>query len=185
MNSELLEMVTPEPTEEEVRAACRAKKNELGFDIEKAMFPHNPFNDAPLRETSLEDAIILAREFGTVWESVGASMVKSVRKSVRASVWESVRESVMDSVFYSVLESVEGSVGASVWPSVLESVRVSVWAYVSSIFFNVEKWDGIEHEVGVNPFQPSIDLWEAGYVPVYHDNKIQLYTKDGLVWEGE
>ena len=86
MNNELLRMVIPEPTEEEIRAACRAKKDELGFDIEKAIFPHHPFEDAPLREISLEEAVILARNFGTV------------RASLRASAWDLVRDLVEDLV---------------------------------------------------------------------------------------
>ena len=81
--------------------------------------------------------------------------------------------------------SVRGSVRAAGRASVRASVRGSVWAYISSIFFNIEIWEGVEHEKGVNPFQSAIDLWEAGYIPVYIDNKIQLHTKDGLVWKGE
>ena len=177
MNKELLKMVIPETTEEEVRAACRAKKAELGFDIEKAMFPHHPFNDAPLKNISLEDAIKLSREFG------------EVQAPVLYSVQDSVESSALYSVEAPVLYSVEASVMGWVWrwfgASVLASVWASSWAYVSSIFFNIKKWEGIEHEEGVNPFQSAIDLWEAGYVPVYHANKIQIYTKDGLVWEGE
>jgi hypothetical protein len=84
-----------------------------------------------------------------------------------------------------VWDSVRDSVRASMRDSVCGPVWDSVWAYISSIFFNIEKWEDVEHEVGVNPFQPSIDLWEAGYIPVYVEDKIQLYTKDGLVWEGK
>jgi hypothetical protein len=175
MSSELLRMVTSEPTEEGIRAACRAKKDVLGFDIEKTLFPHHPFKDAPLREISIEDAIKLARD--------------SMRDSVRDSVWGSVRYSVSDSAWDSVWESVCDSMWDSVWGSVLDSVRDSVrdsvWAYISSIFYNIEKWKYVEHDVGVNPFQSSIDLWEAGYIPVYIEDKIQLHTKDGLVWEGK
>jgi hypothetical protein len=210
MNSELLRMVIPEPTEEEIRSACRAKKDELGFDIEKALFPHHPFKDAPLREVSIEDAIKLARDSmrdsmcdsmcdsmrdsmrysvrGSVWDSVWDSVSDSVRDSVWDSVWDSVsdsvRDSVRDSTRDSVSYSVRDSVRYSVRYSVRDSVRYSVWAYISSIFFNIEKWEHVEHEVGINPFQSSIDLWEAGYIPVYIKDKIQLYTKDGLTWEG-
>jgi hypothetical protein len=195
MNSELLRMVIPEPTEEETRAACRAKKNELGFDIEKALFPHHPFKNAPLREISIEDAIKLARDSARY--SVSYPVCDSMRDSVRDSVWDSVWSSVWDSVWYSVRDSVSysmrdsvwdpvrDSVRDSVWDSVRDSVWDSVWAYMSSIFFNIEKWEDVDHEVGINPFQPSIDLWEAGYIHVYIEDKIQLYTKDGLTWEGE
>jgi hypothetical protein len=188
-------MLTSEPTEEGIRSACRAKKDELGFDIEKAMFPHHPFKNAPLREISIEDAIKLARD--SVRGPVRDSVCDSMRDSVRDSVWDSVWSSVWDSVWYSVRDSVSysmrdsvwdpvrDSVRDSVWDSVRDSVWDSVWAYMSSIFYNIEKWKHVEHDVGVNPFQSSIDLWEAGYIPVYIEDKIQLHTKDGLVWEGK
>ena len=84
-----------------------------------------------------------------------------MRDSVRDLVRDLLRDSVSDSVWYSVR------------------------AYIASIFFSIEKWERVGHEAGVNPFQSAIDLWESGYIPVYHAKKIQLYTKDGLVWEGE
>lgn len=42
MNKQLLALIQPELTEAELRILCRAKKDELGFDIEKAIFPTNP-----------------------------------------------------------------------------------------------------------------------------------------------
>jgi hypothetical protein len=182
MNSELLIMAL-EPTEEEIRAACRAKKDALGFDIEKAMFPHHPFKNAPLREISIEDAIKLVRY--SVWDSVRDTVRDSMWDSVWDSVWDSMWDSVLDSVIDSVLDSVRKSVRDSVRTPVRHSVQGLVRGYISSIFYNIEKWEDVEHEVGVNPYQPSIDLWEAGYIPVYIKDKIQLHTKDGLVWEGE
>lgn len=65
--------------------------------------------------------------------------------------WSSVFDSVGDSVFYSVR--------ASVWDS--------VWAYISSIFYNIKDCKCIKHKPGENPFQPCIDLWNQGIVPVF------------------
>jgi hypothetical protein len=73
--------------------------------------------------------------------------------------WASVRDSVRDSVRSSVRSSVGASVRDSVWDS--------VWAYVSSLFPNIKKWEGIDHEEGVNPFQSGIDLWKRGLVPSF------------------
>jgi len=70
--------------------------------------------------------------------------------------WASVRDSVWDSVW--------GSVWASVRASVWDSVRDSVWGYISSLFPNIEEWKYIEHNKGINPFQPCIDLWNRGFV---------------------
>ena len=61
---------------------------------------------------------------------------------------------------------------ASVRYSVGDSVGDFVVAYISSLFHNIKKWECIEHEEGVNPFQAGIDLWHMGLVPSF----------DGEVW---
>ena len=60
---------------------------------------------------------------------------------------------------------------ASVWDSVWASVWDSVWAYISS-FFALDEWQLNGEIVRENPFQPAMDLWEAGLVPSF----------DGKVW---
>ena len=127
---------------------------------------------------SAEEISVLKR-WASVWDSVRAS----VGDSVGASVWDSVRasvgDSVGDSVWYSVWASVWDSVGDSVGASVRASVRASVWdsvrasvgAYISS-FFSLDEWQLNGKIVRENPFQPAIDLWEAGLVPSF----------DGKVW---
>lgn len=73
---------------------------------------------------------------------------------------------------------------------VRDSVWVSVWAsvgcYISSIFYGIEDWKHIDHEKGVNPFKPAIDLWEAGYIASYDGEIWRLHCgKDAkVVWEG-
>ena len=89
-----------------------------------------------------------------------------------------------DSVWASVGASVRDSVWASVWDSVGASVRASVRAYISS-YFTIDEWKFTKNKKGVNPFQCMIDLWNAGYIPSYDGNKWRLYTKEGIVWEGE
>ena len=113
-------------------------------------------------EPNAEEISLLKR-----WDSVGASVGDSVWDSVRASVWASVRASVEASVWASVRASVEASVGASVG----DSVGASVWAYTTS-FFSLDEWQLNGKIVRENPFQPAIDLWEAGLVPSF----------DGKVW---
>jgi hypothetical protein len=96
------------------------------------------------------------------WASVRASVGASVRASVWASVWDSVRDSVWDSVW------------------------ASVWAYISS-YFALENWKYVEHEPGKNPFQPCIDLWNAGLIASYDGKVWRLHSgKDAaIVWEGK
>ena len=67
------------------------------------------------------------------------------------------------------------SVRASVRNSVLDSVRDSVWAYCGSLFPEVKKWKYIDHEDGKYPFQPAVDLWKRGFIPVKLNGKWKLY----------
>ena len=79
----------------------------------------------------------------------------------------------------SVWASVRDSVGASVWASVRASVGASVWdsvgAYVGSLFPGVEKWKYVDHEKDTYPFQPAVDLWKRGFIPVKFGNVWKLY----------
>ena len=193
MNKELLGMIIPQPTEIEIRKLCREKKEELGFDIEKALFPVNPLMIEP--KISVDDAVILLK----VWNSVRNSAMNSVSDSAMYSAMNSISDSVMDSVWNSVWNSVRNSVRDSamnsVWNSVRNSVRDSVsdsvmdsvWAYLSSMFYKIEKWDGFDHDPGVNPFQSCIDLWESGYIASFDGKQWRLHTgeKANIVWEGE
>ena len=198
MNKELLAMVMPEPTESEIREACQGVREELGFDIERALFPVNPLKIEP--SISIEEAKALSKHWHSVRHSVrgsvrdsarayaGYSVGDSVWDSVGDSVWDSVRGSVWYSVWYSVWDSVwdsvRHSVRHSVRDSVWDSVRDSVRAYESSIYFGVTGWKGVDHKAGENPFQSAIDLWEAGYVSSFDGKTTRLHTKNGIAWEG-
>ena len=144
-------------------------------------------------EPSAEE-ISLLKSWASVWASVGASVWDSVRDSVRDSVWYSVWASVGASVWNSVWNSVWDSVRDSVWDSVGASVRASVWdsvgaskwAYISS-FFSLDEWQLNRKIVRENPFQPAIDLWEAGLVPSFDGEIWRLHAgKDAqIVYEME
>ena len=117
------------------------------------------------------EEISLLKRWASVWDSVGASVWDSVGTSVWDSVWASVWDSVRHSVWASVWDSVWASVWDSVGTSVWASVGASVGAYISS-FFALDEWQLNGKIVRENPFQPAIDLWEAGLVPSF----------DGKVW---
>ncbi len=117
------------------------------------------------------EEISMLRSWGSVEASVEASVGASVWDSVEASVWDSVGASVGASVWDSVVASVWGSVWGSVWDSVWASGGASVGAYISS-FFALDEWQLNGKIVRENPFQPAIDLWEAGLVPSF----------DGEIW---
>ena len=62
------------------------------------------------------------------------------------------------------------------WASVGVSVWDSVGAYMSSLFPNIKKWERIDHEIGVNPFQSAIDLWHRGFVPSFDGKTWRLHS---------
>jgi hypothetical protein len=51
-----------------------------------------------------------------------------------------------------------------------------VLAYISSLFPNVKEWKYIDHEAGINPFQPCIDLWLSGFVPSFDGKTWRLHS---------
>jgi len=144
----------------------------------------NPFKDKNKTHVYKSD-IELLKKWASVRASVRASVGASVKTSVRASVktsvrdsvWDSVVDSVKASVWDSVVDSVWASVGASVWDSVVDSVWTSVvdsvWSYISSFF-----------DIGENPFQSAIDLWNRGLVPSFDGIYWRLHGKDGkIIWK--
>jgi len=150
MRYEYIRIVKEVPLSIIKRRALAAEKD-LKYRLSIALFPPNPFDLHP--KVTKKDIENLKK-----WSSV--------RDSVRDSVWDSVRDSVRDSVWGSVWDSVWDSVRDSVRGSVRDSVRGSVWdsvrGYISSIF----------PDLGENPFQSCIDLWDKGLVPSF----------DGKIW---
>ena len=139
------------------------KEQVFGFSYNEALHPVDP--SWIENEVSAQDLANLK-----IWASVGASVGASVWDSVGASVWASVRDSV--------------------WASVWASVRDSVWAYVGSLFPYIVKWQHIEHAKGIYPFQPAVDLWKRGFIPIRIDGTWKLYHpvkgKPAIcVYEGE
>ena len=159
-----------------------------GFKFNEALHPMDPSTIICGKITDAD--IALLNQWASVWDSVRDSVWGSVRASVVDSVWDSVwdfvwasvRASVMDSVWASVMDSVWASVWASVRASVVDSVGASVrasvnasfWAYIGSLFPNITKWKYVK-ESGDYPFQPAIDLWKRGLVPVKVDGEWRLY----------
>jgi hypothetical protein len=144
--------------EGEIRELLEKESSRVGYNLLGICFPLNPLTDVEHGEVTDVDIENLKK-----WSSVRDSLCSSIRDSLWDSVWVSVCDSVGDSVVYSVCNSVGDSVVDSIWVSVCNSVG----AYISSIFPNIKKWEGIDHEEGVNPFQSGIDLWKRGLVPSF------------------
>jgi hypothetical protein len=156
--------------EGEIRELLEKESSRVGYNLLGICFPLNPLTDVEhgeVTDVDIENLKKWSSIRASVGDSVGDSVRASVGDSVGDSVWASVRDSVWASVWVSVWASIRDSVRASVRDSVGDSVRASVGAYISSIFPNIKKWEGIGHEEGVNPFQSGIDLWNRGLVPSF------------------
>ena len=133
-------------------------------------------------EASVKDSV-----WASVKDSVWASVEASVKASVKDSVWVLVEISVWASVWASVETLVEASVealvGDSDWVSVRDSVEVSaeasVWAYIGSIFPGIKEWEYCNFKYSGYPFQPAVDLWRRGFVPV------KVKGKKWVLWNQE
>jgi hypothetical protein len=55
------------------------------------------------------------------------------------------------------------------------------------MFPNIKKWEYIQHEEGVYPYQPCVDLWKDGFVPSFDGKAWRLHSgeKAGIVYELE
>ena len=164
-----------EVSHEEIKQLALAEEERAGYKLAEALFPVHPLKIKRRNPHSVtKGEIKLLKKWASVRDSVWASVGSSVWSSVEDSVWDSVGDSVWDSAW----DSVGASVGASVGDS--------VWAYISSLFPNIKKWEYIEHEEGINPFQPCIDLWYRGLVPSFDGKTWRLHAgkKANIVWEG-
>ena len=165
----------------------------LGFHYHESLKPVNPMqiesipNDDDWKLVDEWDSIrasirasIRDSVGDSVWISVGDSFGDSAWISVRDSVWDSIWDFVGDSIRASIWASIRDFVRDSVWVSIRDSVWDSVWAYIGNLFPNIKKWKYIEHKKDKYPFQPAVDLWYRGIVPVLRGNEWMLVTwKDG------
>lgn len=197
MNNDLLNLLRPELTEQEVRKLCKTKKDELGFDIEKALFPTNPFISNPEPTMALGDAICLLEEWVNTCDIIEANYKEKINGApcVWNCVVDTIRPIVGNEVIISIVDNIILSLESFI-STKNSGTKDAIQAYISTIFYDVEKWNFIDHEPGVNPFQPVIDLWEAGYIPAHRGisgSNWFLYagikTKHGnfyadIVWHG-
>ena len=183
---ETIELIR-ELNRDEIEQLALAAEPELGYKLCEAIYPINPLIGDPKEVTERE--IELLKQWIAVRYAVEASLEYSVSGIIRDSIGNSVKDPVRDIVRESVGDSVRDSIGNSIRVSVKDAVWISVqdsiWAYISSLFPNVKKWEGIDHAEGENPFQPSIDLWRSGFVPSYDGTTCRLHSGKGakIVYE--
>jgi len=127
---------------DEVKSLVKTQSDAMEWNLYNIAFPKNPLEVEAGEVT--KDILKLLKECAVV----------------RASIWTSVGTSVQASVG----GRVRGRVEASVWDS--------VWGYIGANFPNIKKWNHINHEEGIYPFQCYVDLQEKGIVPSF----------DGIAW---
>ena len=145
--------------EEEVKKLARAEHDRLGYLLEEGLYPINPLTGDPKKPT--DGDLELLKQWADVWRSVWRSVEDSIRGRI-----------VRDSVRYSV---------GSMWGS---GTRSSMWAYIGSLFPNIEKWKHIDHKPGEYPFKCGSDLWRRGFVPSFDGEIWRLHSgKKGVTRE--
>jgi hypothetical protein len=170
---------------EEVKELVKQQSEKMDWDYYSALFPYNPL----CKKTKVtKKHIELLKQWSSiecaVWYYVTCSIEDSigylVKNCVKDSVWDYLgtfaNNSFIASVKPSLIASVIYSMRASAVHSIKSSVRDSVGAYMSSLFPNIKKWEGIEHEEGVNPFQSGIDLWNSNLVPSFDGTTWRLHS---------
>ena len=160
-------------------------EDELGYRLSEVIQPVNPAKITPPEIT--DEHIELLREWysvgDSVWDPVRDPVWDLVRDSVRDSVWDPVWDSVWDSVWRSVWDPLWGSVRDSVRDSVCSagnSVRYLVYAYIGSLFPEIDDWKYIDHEPGEYPLQSAVDLWKQGLVPSYDGKTWRLHGGENM-----
>jgi hypothetical protein len=176
----------------EIKQMAIDREETCGYKLSEVIFPFNPFTvytEKEMTEKIVTPQIIKKlNEWETVcetvskfvsesvWETVWATVRKTVRKTVRETVRKTVWEPVWESVWETVWKFVRKFVRETVWENAWETVSYFINAYISSLFPDIEKWYGIEHEPGVNPFQSGVDLWRAGFVPSFDGKTWRLHA---------
>lgn len=169
------------------------KDSLYGFSYNEALHPVNPCEiiskpttedkkNLKLWKSAVEslDKFLSASISNIVWSSVSDYVGASVRDLVKDSVWnltvDSVFEFIRNSFRDPTANFLDGSIKFSIINSIDESISNSAWAYIGYLFPKINKWAHIDHKEGEYPFQPGVELWKRGFIPVKINGKWKLYN---------
>ena len=119
-----------------------------------------------------------------LYEVEGQAVIEDDRKSgffsltIVREVPDSEKDQVFGFKFNEALHPINpASIRRKVSAKDIENLKLwdSVWAYIGSLFLGIETWKYNEHEKGKYPFQPAVELWKRGFIPVKVDGKWKLY----------
>jgi hypothetical protein len=170
---ETIELIR-EVSYDELKKLAQREEEKLGYRMSDILFPINPFDID--RENVTQKDIELLKEWDQVhwlmnYPSGGwPPIIYSIWETLTGSPWSDVID-----MFMSVVEIDN-----------LASEAAAFWAYISSFFPNIKKWEFIKHKEYVNPFKPGSDLWRSGLVPTFDWKTWKLYggKNKNLLWEG-
>jgi hypothetical protein len=128
----------------------------FGWKYSEAVNPVHPFKIDPPEIGNIQTQLV--RKWASSAPFINGYFVGASPKAIRrvhmwVAVWDYIRNAVGNDVCNSILAAGGGR------------VTNTVWAYVNSIFTNVE-------EKNVNTFQAAVDLWKMGLVASF----------DGIIW---
>lgn len=158
--------------EEEVRELARSA--DVGYNLEEALYPINPFKVERAGSVA-EEEIALLREWVGVAEQVDVEC--SVRYSIQESGWDYIYSAVEDSAESAVLFPVQEAIDESI------SIMGAFYAYMGSLFPGIRQWLDVDHEPGIYPFQAAVDLWRAGLALGKTEEGWVLVGAEGIVFE--
>ena len=131
------------------------------------------------------DALSYAGILGcNLYEVEGQAVIEDDRKSgffsltIVREVPDSEKDQVFGFKFNEALHPINPvSIRRKVSAKDIENLKLwaSVWAYIGSLFLGIETWKYNKHEKGKYPFQPAVELWKRGFIPVKVDGKWKLY----------
>lgn len=145
----------------------------FGWRYSEVLHPLNPFT---IPASLVDESVLrLLERWDLVWSLVWSSVSASVGISVSVSVI-AVTEALIQEKVGALIEAQSGG-----------AVEAQVWAYIGSLFPNIQEWKFIPHKKGIYPFQPAVDLWRRGLVASCDGRMWRLHSgKDAkVVWAGK
>lgn len=97
-------------------------------------------------------------------ETIRTLVLVSVIKYTRKNMWDDMLECLWDDMWDSMRDNMRANMRECVWDSMRANMLASMWAYIGSFI-----------KESPYRFQPCVDLWEQGLVPVFANGIWFLY----------
>lgn len=137
------------------------------FHFHPIVFPFS----IPKTEVPTNEMIGLLKRWASIRELLLHYRDCSVARSVIYTLRSSIARPTVDYLLHSIINSnaLKGEFKGAECYSAVDAI----YAYISS-FFCFKKWRKTNGESFVNPFQPCIDLWNMGVIPISNEKYWKL-----------